>query len=228
MKFNVDKFLYYPYLKRSLGLCNFPMNLVNTFKESYDNLPFDSYISDKSRQRRYANYHITNIDNTNFSIKHTNKTTFKQDVRDSRAEERIFELIENPYDPFILNFITLSSQLVNYNCPIEELSIDIHQVRQICYPDLEAHNSAEGIHQDGCNYVIPACVLNRYNITGGYSSVYNKNKEILYRTLIEENEFLFQDDKILYHYVTPINYSDQYPDKEFGYRDIIGLDINIL
>ena len=228
MKFHVDKFLYYPYLKRSLELCNFPMNMVNTFKETYDNLPFDTYISDKSRQRRYANYHITNIDNTKFSIKHTNKTTFKQDVPDSRGEERIFELIENPYDPFILNFITLGSQLVNYNQPIKELSIDIHQIRQICYPDKNAHNSAEGIHQDGCNYVIPACVLNRYNIMGGYSSVYNKNKEILYRTLIEENEFLFHDDKILYHYVTPINYSGKYPDKEFGYRDIIGLDINIL
>ena len=63
---------------------------------------------------------------------------------------------------------------------------------------------------------------------GGDSSVYDKNKNILYRNLIRENEFIFQDDKTLYHYVTPIVYSGFNIVDEFGYRDIIGLDITIL
>ena len=228
MKFNIDKFLYYPYLKTSLELCKFPMNFIESFKKSYDNLPFDPYLTNKSRQRRYANYHIKNIDNIKFSIKHTDKNTFKQNVSDSRGEERVFDLIENPYDPFLLNFITLGSQLVNLNHPIKELSIDVHQIRQICYPDIDSHNSAEGIHQDGCNYIISACVLNRYNIMGGYSSVYDTDQKEIFRTLLREDEYLFQDDKTLYHYVTPIVYSGFNIVDEFGYRDIIGLDITII
>ena len=205
-KFNIIRFPYYPYLKTSLSECKFPIHLIYDFKKSYNNLPFDPYITNKTRQRRYSNYHIKNIDDKQFDIQHTEKTTFKQDVTDSRKEERVFELLKNPSDPFLMHFLMMASQLVNINHPIKELSIDVHQVRQRCYPDLESHNSAEGIHQDGCDYVIPACIINRHNINGGYSSVYNNDKKLLKTFLLKENEFVFQDDRKLYHYVTPIQY----------------------
>lgn len=235
MRFNISKFFYYPYQKTNLQNCNFPMKLIQSFQKSYNNLPYDEYIPDKTRQRRYANYLVKNIkDNKNninkFSIQHTEKTKFEQDVEDSRKDERIFQLIENPYHPFLLNFITLASELTyrNHYPPIKKLSIDVHQVRQICYPELNSHNSAEGIHQDGADFIISACVLNRYNIKGGTSSIYDNNLNLIYDTLLRENEFIFQDDKSLYHYVTPIQYSKIHSSELIGYRDIIGLDIQIL
>tara|TARA_Y100001970_G_scaffold279452_1_gene386834 strand:- start:489 stop:1175 length:687 start_codon:yes stop_codon:yes gene_type:complete len=228
MKFNISRFSYYPYTKGNLYECNFPMKLIQSFKKSFDNLPNDKYINDpKTRQRRYANYHVKNINNK-FSIQHTKKTIFEQNVDDSRKEKRTFELIENPYHPFLLNFITLGAEYIHINHPIKELSIDVHQVRQICYPDIDSHNSSEGIHQDGANYIISACVLNRYNIQGGTSYVYDNNLVLLYDTLLIENEFIFQDDKSLYHYVTPIQYSKINSNEPIGYRDIIGLDIKII
>ena len=235
MRFNISKFYYYPYQKTNLQNCNFPMKLIQSFQKSYNNLPYDEYIPDKTRQRRYANYLVQNIkDNNNnnnnkFSIQHTNQNKFQQNVDDSRKDERIFQLIEKPYHPFLLNFITLAAELTHTNnYPIEKLSVDVHQVRQICYPELGSHNSAEGIHQDGADFIISACVLNRYNIRGGTSSIYDNNLNLIYDTLLRENEFIFQDDKSLYHYVTPIQYSKIHSSELIGYRDIIGLDINIL
>ena len=233
MRFHISRFFYYPYTRTSLQKCHFPMKLIQSFQKSYNNLPYDEYIPDKTRQRRYANYLVQNIkdnDNNNkFSIKHTEKTTFEQDVEDSRKDERIFQLIEEPYHPFLLNFITLAAELTHVNnYSIEKLSVDVHQVRQICYPELGSHNSAEGIHQDGADFIISACVLNRYNIRGGTSSIYDNNLNLIYDTLLRENEFIFQDDKSLYHYVTPIQYSKIHSSELIGYRDIIGLDIQIL
>ena len=229
MKFNVTRFSYYPYIKGNLYECNFPMKLIHSFQKTFHNLPFDPYIKDNTRQRRYANYLVKNINNQKISIHHTKKTVFEQNVDDPRKEKRTFELIENPYHPFLLNFITLGAEYFYINHPSEKnLSIDVHQVRQICYPDIDSHNSSEGIHQDGANYIISACVLNRYNIQGGTSSVYDNNLVLLYDTLLLENEFIFQDDKSLYHYVTPIQYSKINSNEPIGYRDIIGLDIQIL
>ena len=86
----------------------------------------------------------------------------------------------------------------------------------------------EGIHQDGADYIISACVLNRYNISGGYSSIYDTNKKLIQSYLLQGNDFIFQDDKKLYHYVTPIQYIARDSYIEQGYRDIIGIDIKIL
>jgi len=200
IKFNLPKFVTYPYIKSSLSQCNFTEIGAN-FKQSYDNLPFDPYLMNKTRQRRYANYHITNKDNNDFTIEITNKNTFIQNVADNRSEPREFPLLELRTDPFLLNFLCLSSQMVSMNQPFRKLSVDVHQVRQICYPNIESHNSLEGIHQDGADYIISACVLDRHNISGGYSSIYDKNKKRLDTYLLTEDEFIFQDDKNLYHYV---------------------------
>jgi len=102
--------------------------------------------------------------------------------------------------------------------------ISLHQVRQICYPNVESHNSPEGIHKDGADYIVSALVMNRYNINGGESIVYDDDKNMLYNTILEKGEGIFQDDKRLWHYVTPITTDNNY----IGIRDIIGLDIKIL
>ena len=90
--------------------------------------------------------------------------------------------------------------------------------------EIKAHNSPEGIHKDGANYIISAFVINKKNIIGGKSIIYNENKNKIYETIINNNEFIFQEDKNLWHYVTPI---ETYDSNYNGIRDIIGLDIKI-
>ena len=123
---------------------------------------------------------------------------------------------------------TCALSFLNSQQKIDSFDVSLHQIRQITSSGIESHNSPEGIHQDGADYIISACVLNRYNIQGGTSYIYDNNLDYLYTALLKENEFIFQDDKSLYHYITPIQYSNIHSDDPFGHRDIIGLDITIL
>lgn len=220
--------LNYPYLKCDLSEFYFPNHTKYNFMNSYHNLPYDPYILDKTRKRRYAHYDIRVSDSNLITINHTGKNTFSQNVSDSRKEERKYDLIENPEDHFLIQYLDLATRLLLNNIIAKEIIVDVHQVRQICYQGINSHNSVEGIHRDGSDYVIPALVLNRFNIRGGVSSIYNNRKEQIYRTVLEGGEFIFQDDRFLYHYVTPINYylSDGF--EEYGYRDLLGLDITIV
>ena len=221
------KFNKYPYLKLNLKDMKFPMNTIIPFKKSFDNLPNDSYRKDHTRRRLYRNYFIENFNN-DFIITPTYKNTFTQKVPDSRNKKRVFELIPEPMSPFLINFLKMSSNLVNMNHLFKNISVDVHQVRQVCYPNITSHNSAEGIHQDGADYIISACVLNRYNVEGGISSIYDSDIKLLDKYLLKENDFIFQDDKKLYHYVTPIQYTESDSILSQGHRDIIGIDVKIL
>ena len=104
------------------------------------------------------------------------------------------------------------------------MNISIHQVRLLSYPGYKSDNSPENIHQDGVDYIVSALVLNKKNIKGGKSIIYNENKQEMYNTYIDENEFIFQNDSDLWHDITKIESDGNY----VGYRDILGFDIKLL
>ena len=68
-------------------------------------------------------------------------------------------------------------------------------------------------------------MINRINLKGGISDIYDMDKNLLKFVILNENELIFQNDKKLYHYVTPIKCLNK---DYLGFRDIIGLDINIM
>lgn len=218
------------YIKLNLNHINFPMHLSIQFRNTFNRLPPDPYIDDNSRNRRYGNYKVSKINDNfpDFYVKHTGKTIYKQNVNDDRNKERLFHLLENPHDIFVIEYIKYISQILNKTIPFNELNIDLHQVRQIVYPDTISHNSPEGIHKDGSDFVVPALVFNRFNIKGGISYIYDNNKNEIYNCILNKNDFTFMSDKNLYHYVSPIEYYISDGFEEYGYRDLLGLDINII
>jgi len=219
---------YVLFTPKKLGIMTNKLSILY-FLQSYNNLEID--IKNKNgfptRLRRYANYNV-DINDNDFEIIYTGKNTFKQDVPDSRMVERKFELIENKYirDNFILNLIEKSTILtiLNSENKINKLDISLHQIRQICYPNVDSHNSPEGIHRDGADYIISALVMNRSNIDGGESIIYDKDKNIVFNKILYPKEGIFQEDKNLWHYVTPIKSKGEY----IGYRDILGIDIKVI
>ena len=219
-----------PYLKLNLSHINFPTHLSVSFRNTFHRLPEDPYVNDYSRNRRYGNYKVLKINDyfPEFSVNHTGKTFYKQNVEDSRKEYREFSLLENPHDPFVIEYIKYMSKLLNFSNPFKELNIDLHQVRQIVYPETYSHNSPEGIHKDGSDFVVPALVFNRFNIRGGMSHIYDNDKNEIYKCLLEKYDFTFMSDKDLYHYVSPIEYYRSDGFEEYGYRDLLGLDIHIV
>ncbi|MHA7058699.1 2OG-Fe dioxygenase family protein [Aquimarina sp. M1] len=82
-----------------------------------------------------------------------------------------------------------------------------------------------------------ALVINRQNIVGAESQIYEKtdatNNELIYNKVLAPGEFIFQADtgeeftfgNDLWHYVTSIEPEDV---SKPGIRDIIGFDMDIL
>lgn len=230
IKFKNNKYLY-------LNPRNFPSPVgidKYVLMNSFNDLPIDLKNSREfpTRCRRYANYIVDidkkYIDHTSINIIYTGKQNFSQIVNDDRKNPRKFECIDkNIRDMYFFNeFLKHSVYLVLNNIETipEKLNLHVHQVRQICYPYTDSHNSPEGIHKDGSDFIISAYIINRSNIIGGESMIYDSDKKLLYKNTLNIDNGIFQDDKNLYHYVTPI----QSVDNHIGYRDILGIDISII
>jgi hypothetical protein len=222
-----------PYIHFNLETFGSKYMIPSDFRNSFHLLPEDKYINQTgaiTRSRKYANIVVDVSNNYEYEVKLTNNTIFKQTVDDNRGIERKFELI-NPHhlqQPWILDFITQVSALsvMNHNYQkdgkqIKSVDVHLHQVRQITHYNHEAHNSPEGIHRDGCDYIVSAFVLSRENVIGGESIIYNENKELQYKTILNNQEGIYQEDRQQWHYVTPINI---HKDK-IGFRDLLGIDI---
>lgn len=206
---------------------------------SYNNLPLDPYVDDNyppKRLRRYAQLKVDVRDPGNYVLHMVDKDIFHQDVLDYRGVPRTFERIEEKIlqGRWITDFIgqiSASAMLFEnekrntciYENPIESLTVDVHQVRQVTYPGEESHNSPEGIHRDGADYVVSAFVLNRLNVEGGESVVYDSDKNPVYKTTLKDGLGIFQEDRELWHYVSSVSSVGN----RMGFRDIIGLDITI-
>jgi len=206
------------------------------FMKSYNDLPPDTYVpmtyNGTTRSRRYANMRVDVTDNYEYSIYHTKNDTFIQAVDDSRGIERTFELMDFQHlnQPWLTNFITQISALsvLNHNYykghkKVKEVDVHLHQVRQTTYENVEAHNSPEGIHRDGADYIVSAFVIHRNNILGGESIIYDQNKMVTYKTILDDKEGIYQEDIKQWHYVTPI----QLDLPGIGFRDILGIDITL-
>jgi hypothetical protein len=207
------------------------------FLTSYNNLPIDRYVEDNDppkRFRRYMRYEVNTEKHDKYSIVPSDERTFSQNVLDYRGKPRTFELIEpmNVGNLWLTDFLTQVSALAIINecikddvCVLESkiksLTLDVHQVRQVAYPGYESHNSPEGIHRDGADYIVSALVINRINIRGGDSIIYNKDKNEIYRTTLREDEGIFQEDREQWHHVSGIVPTNNY----LGFRDILGVDI---
>lgn len=82
----------------------------------------------------------------------------------------------------------------------------------------------EGIHKDGCLMLVPAFVIERSNMNGGESVLYNNKGSELDRTTLKPGEgTLLCDQEMFFHKVTP---QSSILDSENSCRTFIGLDIH--
>lgn len=237
--------LYKAYKKKKCFSVNLGEHLISSnekylIKNSFNYLPVDKdndeYIKTiknldyvpPTRFRRYANLDVDISDNIAKINLNSDKLSFSQNVNDFRKEPRKFELIDvnilSTY--FFSNLIANSAFLVNKISNKKNLNISVHQIRQVCYPNFNSENSPEGIHRDGSNFIISAFVINKSNVKGGESIIYEQDKKnIAFATVLEKNHALFQEDENYWHYVNSISCKN---DDYVGFRDIFGLDINFM
>ena len=99
-------------------------------------------------------------------------------------------------------------------------------IKEIAYPGINSRTAEGDNHME--DFVVPALVFNRYNIRGGVSFIYDEFKNELDKDILEKYDFTLLNDKELYHYVSPIQYYESDGFEDFGFRDILGLDIHII
>ncbi len=196
-------------------------------------------VSTITRQRNIASFLIEIWDNEIF-IERTREDGFEQNVGDFRGWKREFQqadstAVEDPLFYKLMKKITLLVKEIHPD--IRKLQITSHFMRTIAREKIKGENAPEGIHEDGAEYIMSALVVNRHNINGAASQIYEKKdkgeKALIFEKELAPGEFIFQADtgeeytfgNDLWHYVTPAEPEDI---NEIGLRDIIGFDIDLL
>ena len=128
------------------------------------------------------------------------------------------KIIKHPF-LFVL-FKEISNKIqVNSACVFT-----IHQIRVISSNKEKGLTAAEGIHQDGYDYIALFCVSRR-NIVGGVTSLYTgkSGSEKVFEQMLQPGDLLLVNDRILFHYTTPIENIG----KDKGYRDVLVITVSL-
>lgn len=199
-------------------------------------------LSKITRQRNISSFTVEKLSKKqrdNLLVKRIEAKSFKQDVSDFRVWKRVFKQaskasVENELFKTLLKQVFLLISEIHPT--VQKIKITSHFMRTISDIQIKGENSPEGVHEDGAKYIVSALVINRTNILGGETQIFeaiSEKKELIFNTILEAGEFAFQADTgeekefgtDLWHYVTPIQPINL---AEKGVRDIIGFDIEIV
>ncbi|MCD8401578.1 2OG-Fe dioxygenase family protein [Tenacibaculum finnmarkense] len=199
-------------------------------------------LSKITRQRNISSFTVeksSEKQRDNLGVKRIEAKSFKQDVSDFRVWKRVFKQaskasVENELFKSLLKQVFLLISEIHPTT--QKIKVTSHFMRTISDVQIKGENSPEGVHEDGAKYIVSALVINRTNILGGETQVFeaiSDKKELIFNTILEAGEFAFQADTgeekefgtDLWHYVTPIQPINL---AEKGVRDIIGFDIEIV
>lgn len=122
----------------------------------------------------------------------------------------------------------LTEKIIRYHPSLVAIDVFVHFTQIVAEPYKSATNSPEGIHQDGMDYIVSGLVIDRENVCGGKSMIFNGScsKNVLFETTLQPSYGLFQPDKNtqLWHLVEPIIPKDQ---SKPAYRSTIGIDFDL-
>ncbi len=164
------------------------------------------------------------------------------DESDVRSLPRVFEetkseLVENELFFNFLQSIAKYAQKMSPHIVIKKIRTSVHFMSVRAKEGVPGNNSPEGVHEDGADFIVSALVINRSNMIGGKSQVFENMSDgqlvNIFERELQPGEFLFQADtgeekhygNDLWHYVTPFYVE---PPIEESWRDIIGLDLAII
>lgn len=102
--------------------------------------------------------------------------------------------------------------------------IQSHQFRIIASDQSVGKPTPEGVHKDGADYIF-IMLMQRSNIVGGVSEVYDNDRKLLGRATLERSgDFILLDDRAVYHGVSEISAVNS---SEEGQRDVLVLTFHL-
>lgn len=191
-------------------------NYLEVLQNSFNNLPLDKYYNNK-RLRAFSLLKIGNDINIVGDLNFYQSSYYNNyNGNIEREYKNISTAILN--NECFKNIVFIFNDIVSNEIKRENKFIQIHKIR--VYANQESTNLIpEGIHQDGYN-MIAICCINRENIKGGISRIYDIDKNIIYSKELEQGEMIIINDIKNYHDVTNIELVDA---TKPGYRDVIVL-----
>lgn len=203
-----------------VGTCN--ESEWSKFRDSWNDLCLDKHMRDngKYRFRRHATF--SSLSSSNIWYQEPDQPHYQSvDYNNLNGGiERYFsafakETVNNEVFKNVMTFLLDLFNRVKPNC---SWHIEAHQFR--IYAEINKHSSPtpEGIHRDGVDFVL-MLFINRYNVFGGETSIYDSNKNLIGKYIFTESmELAIVDDKNIFHGFSPIYKENM---DEIGYRDML-------
>jgi selenocysteine lyase/cysteine desulfurase len=190
-------------------------NICNDLKNSFNDLKIDKYYENK-RLRAYSLLDINNINNINIMgdigfYQADNYNNYNGNILRNYSNISKNILNNNDFKYLIKTFKQNALETMN----IKINYLQIHQIR-VYASETNINLVPEGIHQDGYNIIGMICI-NRHNIKGAISNIYDNNKNKIHNVQLEMGEMLILNDNKLFHDVTSIELNNK---QNQGYRDV--------
>lgn len=184
------------------------------------------------RKRGIAQFHLKIKKNCQWDIRRIPIVSFSQKTNNYLKCPRKFKELDSDItgQQNYQNFLCQIANMVQSKRDFKSMILTVHHMHS--FVDAKspmASNSPEGIHQDGADHIVSAFVVDRYNISGGISIVYQEDKKtVIIETCLESGQGLCHPDQgsPFWHEVTPIHLKNA--NIPIGYRSIIGLDMYLI
>jgi hypothetical protein len=182
------------------------------------------------RRRAMRKYHLAHGSGSSWTIAPNEEHTFTQAVADHRARTREFALMEpdvSMHEGILVLLSSLGETVRAYRPDAVHIDAVIHQMTVIARPAEAGSPAPEGLHQDGCDYIVSALVIERSGVTGGVSRVrVGRDSAPSLEVQLAAGEGIFQADAgtSLWHEISPISLSGQ---SDTGHRMTFGVDIHV-
>lgn len=184
------------------------------------------------RRRSFRHYSLERTATGEWAIDALEDTTFKQAVTDYRGKPRTFARMEDEIAAHsgVLSLLASAAETAHIARPeVRRIDAYAHQVTTIARPRHSGSPAPEGLHQDGADFIVSALVVERANVRGGVSRIYEGRGmgRPLLEIELQAGEGIFQMDAgtDLWHEISSVEVVD--PAIE-GHRMILGFDLHVV
>lgn len=183
------------------------------------------------RRRAVRRYRLLRTDSGEWAIDPLEDTSFKQAVADYRSQPRTFALMEDAVacHPGMVRLLASAAETVHrYRPEVRAIDAYAHQVTVAARPRQSGHPAPEGLHQDGADFIVSAMVVERANVRGGTSRVYDgKGGTPVLEVELQRGEGILQMDagSNLWHEISAVQVDDS---RTEGHRMTFGLDLHVI
>lgn len=194
----------------------------SSFAAEWNHLAADRYMADGGtyRLRRYSSFAL---DTTTGELLQQPHGPYLQSMTVNRLNggiDRHFEPCTTAFcsSPVLRGLLPALGRAFTQAHGSHRWNVKLHPYRILATPQALGQPAPEGRHRDGVTYIM-TLMIDRYQITGGRSTVYsNTGTELTAMTLLQRGELLLADDTATLHSVTPILPAQGF---DQGHRDVL-------